>query len=186
MNISPEEAAQALREIDASRLAIRSAFRARRGHFYLWLWGAIWVAFSLLNWHETQKGFVISAWLSIAGVGASFLIAFLQGRQIRSRIDKRYLAVCITIFAFGYLALPIALGPPHTPKMGYALGMLVWMQVYVVSGIWFDNYLLWVGIAVTALILACLLFFPGFFWGCTLLAALALVCTGSYVRYFWR
>ncbi len=186
MNISPEEATQALRDIEASRVAMRSAFRSHRGHLYLWLWGSIWVAVSLLCWNGTPLGWRISGWLSLAGVAASFVIGTLQGRQVRSRIDKRFIAVCIAILVFGYVALPIALGPPHSYKAAYALGMLVWMQIYVVGGIWFDNYLLWVGIAVTVLVLASLLFLPGAFWACTLLAALVLVGTGSYVRYFWR
>ena len=37
MNISPDEAAKALNEIEASRAAMRQAIRAHRGHLYLWL-----------------------------------------------------------------------------------------------------------------------------------------------------
>jgi hypothetical protein len=95
-------------------------------------------------------------------------------------------AVCISILLFGFVAWPIVLGPPHGYKSGFGLGTLVWMQIYIVAGIWFDNYLLWVGIAATALILAGLVFLPGLFWACTLLAGAVLVGTGFYVRYGWR
>ena len=60
------------------------------------------------------------------------------------------------------------------------------MQLYIVGGIWFDNYLLWVGLAVTALILAGFLLMPGFFWGSTILCGAVLVASGFHVRYFWR
>ena len=48
MNISPEEAARALGDIEASRAAMRTAIRTLRGHYQLWLWGGIWVVMALL------------------------------------------------------------------------------------------------------------------------------------------
>jgi hypothetical protein len=165
---------------------MRATIQAYRGHLYLWLWGLIWIAISLLNWTEGTRYQAASGWLSAAGCVASFLIGIIQGRQVRSRVNKRFVAVCISILLFGFVAWPIVLGPPHGYKSGFGLGTLVWMQIYIVAGIWFDNYLLWVGIAATALILAGLVFLPGLFWACTLLAGAVLVGTGFYVRYGWR
>ena len=47
MNPSKEEAAAALAAISQSQAALRSAFRAHRGHYYLWLWGLVWIAMAL-------------------------------------------------------------------------------------------------------------------------------------------
>lgn len=186
MEISPEEATRALQEVEASRSAMRSAIQAHRGHLYLWLWGLIWIATSLLNWSRSNLCENASGWLSLGGCAASFLIGFIQSRQIRSRVNGRFVAVCVTILLFGFVAWPIVLGPPHNYHSAFGLGTLVWMQVYIVAGIWFDNYLLWLGIAATAIILAGLVFLPGLFWCCTLLAGTLLVGTGFYVRYGWR
>jgi hypothetical protein len=60
------------------------------------------------------------------------------------------------------------------------------MQLYVVSGIWFDNYLLWVGIIITALTVATILFLPALFWASTALCGATLVASGFYVRSSWR
>ena len=185
MNITPEEAAEALREIESSRLAMRSAIQSHRGHYYLWLWGFIWILTSIVCWYDPTRFWPATA-LSGAGIVASFIIASLQGSRVRSRIDKRFVWVCVATLVFGYGAWPIVLGPPHSYKSAFGFGIVIWMQLYVIGGIWFDNYLLWVGIAVTALTLAALLFFPGLFWGFTLLCGVTLVATGYYIRYFWR
>ena len=139
MNISPEEAARSLREIEASRSAMRSLVRTHRGHYYLWLWGSIWVALSLLNWANAPRFWALSNWISGAGVVATLAIILFQRRQVRSRIDRRFLAVCAVLLAFGYGVWPVFLGGPHTYKTAFGYGTLIWMQIYVVAGIWFDN-----------------------------------------------
>lgn len=185
MNISPEEAAQALREIEASRAAMRAAIRSHRGHFYLWLWGFIWIAIAALGWIESTQFWITSA-LSLVGIVATFAIAFIHGSHVRTKIDRRFLAVCIALILFGYIAFPAVLGAPHSYKSGFALSILVVMQLYVVSGIWFDNYLLWVGIIITALTVATILFLPALFWASTALCGATLVASGFYVRSSWR
>jgi hypothetical protein len=186
MNITPEEAARSLQEVEASRRAMRSVVRAHRGHLYLWLWGLVWIICSILNWANPGRFWITSNWVAGAGVVATIIIGFVQSSQVRSKVDKRFLAVCFTILAFGYVAWPTFLGAPHTSKSAFGYGTLLWMQVYVVAGIWFDNYWLWIGVAVTALILAVYIFFPEFFWAGTLLCGVTMVATGFYVRLFWR
>lgn len=186
VNVTPEEAAKALREVEASRVLMRSAIQAHRGHLYLWLWGSLWIITSILNWGDTTAHAALSSGLMVAGIVGSVLIGVFQGGQVRSPVNTRFVAVCVTILLFGFVAWPIVLGPPHSYRTGFGLGTLVWMQIYIVAGLWFDNYLLWLGIAATAIILAGLVLLPGLFWGCTLLAGAVLVGTGFYVRHGWK
>jgi len=186
MNVTPEEAERSLRDIEASRLAMRSLVRANRGHLYLWLWGAIWILISLLNWAGVDRRGALSNGLAAAGIVASFAIAFLQRSRVRSPVNLRFVGVCIAMLAFSYGVWPAFLGFPHSAKAAFGYGTLVWLQLYVVAGIWFDNYLLWLGIALTALILAGFLFLPAAFWMLTILGGVLLVGTGFYVRLFWR
>jgi hypothetical protein len=185
MNISPEEAAQALQEIEASRAAMRQAVRAHRGHYFLWIWGAVWSAVSVVSWMGSTSAWTANL-ISLAGAALTVVTGFLQGRQIRSRIDKRFIAVCLTLLLFGYGVWPVLFGGFHSYKEAFGFSTLLWMQVYIVGGIWFDNYWLWVGIATTVLILAGFTFFPALFWPLTLLAGLMMIASGFYVRYFWR
>jgi hypothetical protein len=186
MNISPEEAEKALLEIEASRVAMRGAIRSHRGHLFLWLWGFVWMAMSALYWIDGHRFLWEIVAFAAAGIVGSFVIGIVQDRQIRSRFDRRFAAVCATLLVFGYGVWPVLFGGFASHKAAFGYFSLLWMQLYIVAGIWFDIYLLWVGLAVTALIVAGFLLAPGFFWAFTLLCGAVLVGSGFYVRYFWR
>jgi hypothetical protein len=69
----------------------------------------------------------------------------------------------------------------------YAYCCLVAMLTYVIAGLWTDTYLLWVGLAVAALVLTGLFLLPGIFWiWMAIFGGGTLVLTGFYVRHFWR
>ena len=191
MNISPDEAAKALQEIETSREAMRRAIRTHRGHVYLWIWGGAWVAMSLVNWAYDQGALRANFWISGAGLVATLLIGYVQGRQIRSKVDRRFIGVCATLLMFGYFVWPLLLGDLrsydfHSYKAAYAYFTVLWMQLYTVAGIWFANFWFWIGLAVTALTVATLLLLPALFWAVTLLLGLVLLGSGFYVRYGWR
>jgi hypothetical protein len=185
MNISPEEAARALQEIERSRLAMRATIRNHRGHLYLWIWGFVWITIAV---HDaigaTSASF--ANWLSVAGILATFVAGIAQSRQIRSPIDKRFLAVCAALLLFGYGVWPVLFGGFHSYRAAFGYSTLIWMQLYIVAGIWFDNYFLWLGLAVSGLILGGFIFFPAIFWVFMLLCGVTLIGTGTYVRFFWR
>jgi hypothetical protein len=185
VNISPEEAARALHEIEASRTAMRVTIRAHRGHLFLWIWGCVWIAIALHDGFAVPK-VSFANWVSAAGIVATVIVGFVQGGQIRSPINKRFIAVCVTLLLFGYGVWPVIFGGFHSYQAAFGYSTLIWMQLYIVAGIWFNNYWLWVGIAVSALILAGFIFFPAIFWVFMLLCGLTTVCTGIYVRFFWR
>jgi hypothetical protein len=188
-SISPGDAERALHSVEASRLAMRQTIRAHRGHFHLWLWGAIWIGMALTVYFCGANGERLLPVFALLGCAASTAIGIYQGRQIRSRIDKRFLAALGCLLAFGVL-WPLILGGSDGPDPSirlFAFFSLLVMQVYVLAGIWFDNYLLAFGLIVSALILTGLFVFPGFFW-----LWFAIFCggpvflSGFVVRYFWR
>ena len=71
MQLTSEEATRALAAIQTSREAMRSAVRAHRGHYHLWLWGVIWIAMALLAEFRGQGGIHLFPWLCAAGFGGS-------------------------------------------------------------------------------------------------------------------
>ncbi len=187
--ISPAEAARALREVEDSRAMMRRAIRAHRGHFYLWLWGAVWIAMALLVHFRGQRGFAFFPWLIFPAMILSFAFGAFQSRQIRAPIDKRFLGALASILAFGFL-WPVVLGgfghPPNDMRSFSFICLLV-MQVYVLAGIWFDNCLLLIGLLVSALILIGLFFFPQIFWiWFAVFCGGPIFLSGFLVRYGWR
>jgi hypothetical protein len=186
MQLSPEEAAQALAAIRASRESMRSAVRAHRGHYHLWLWGAIWIAMALLAEFRGQGGVHLFPWICAAGFGGSLVLGCIQGRQIRGPVDKRFLGVLIAVILFAVLG-PFVLRAQVNNQIVFAYAGLVAMLCYVIAGIWFDTYLLWLGLAITALILVGLFCFAAFFWWwIAIFGGGTLIITGFYIRYFWR
>ena len=183
MNISPEEASRSLQDIEASRAAMREAVRAHRGHLYLWIWGVVWIAISLQARLSSPSAWAANLY-SAAGVVATIIVGLVQGRQIRSTIDRRFIAVIASLLLFGYGVWPGFMGGFHSFQAAFGYGCLLWMQVYIVGGIWFDNYWLWVGLVVGAIILVGFLFLPAYFWACTMLCGFTFMGTGFYVLYF--
>src|SRR5579871_5496428 len=164
MQISPEEAAAALRDIESSRAAMRRAVRDHRGHIYLWIWGTVWVCLSLLEAFRVPHLPACTNAVAIAGLVVTVVFVIVQRRQVRTTFDKRFLGVCGALLGFGYLVWPTLLGQPRSFQAGFGYSILIWMQVYLVAGIWFDNYWLWIGIVMTVVILAAFLLFPAYFW----------------------
>lgn len=185
MNISAAEAAKALQEIESSRAMMRATIRAHRGHLFLWIWGLVWVVIALHDAVSTPRP-AFANWVSFAGLAATIVVGFIQGSQIRGKLDKRFLAVCATLLLFAYGVWPEMFGGFHSYQAAFGYSTLIWMQLYIVAGIWFSNYWLWVGLTVSATILAGFIFFPSVFWLAMLLCGMTLIVTGFYVRFLWR
>jgi hypothetical protein len=188
MHPSPnrDEAAALLAEVDSARAAMRHAIRAHRGHLHLWIWGAAWVAMPLTVHFGGSEAGRFFPWICLAAGTASVATGFTQGRQVRTPVNFRFLGVLAAVLGFAAL-FPFVLQASFDLRTSYAYACLVAMQTYVVAGLWTDTYLLWLGIAVTVLILIGLLLFPSVFW--LWMAAFGggpLIATGFYVRHCWR
>ena len=185
MNISPEEAAEALQQIKVSQIAMRRVIMSYRGHCYLWLWGVAWMAMAIVRMMDRPRFYITTNWITLVGVVASVAIGFSQSGKFRGKIDKRFIGVCATLLVFGYGVWPLFFSLFRTFDLAFAYQELLFMQLYIVGGIWFDNSLLWVGLAVAAVTLVGLLAFPAFFWIAMLLSGATLVASGSYIRNRW-
>lgn len=186
MQLTPEEAARALAAIQTSRDAMRSAVRAHRGHYHLWLWGVIWIGMAMLAEFRGLAGIRLFPWLCVAGVAGSMALGAIQGSQIRGPVDKRFLGVLAAVILFS-ACCPAVLHAAPSSQAFFAYGGLVAMLCYIIAGIWFDTYLVWLGLVMTVLILVGLFCFPAmFWWWIAVFGGGTLVVTGFYIRYFWR
>lgn len=183
---SPTEAAALLAQIESTRTTMRHAVRAHRGHFHLWIWGALWVAMPLTVQFGGEPAARFFPWMTAAGILVSIAVGIAQGRQIKARIEPRFLGMIGAIVLFAAL-FPLVLRARFDLRGIYAYTCLVVMQAYVVAGLWTDSYLFWLGLLITALILTGLFLFPGIFWlWMAVCGGGALLLTGFYVRHFWR
>jgi hypothetical protein len=75
-NLSQLHAAQLLDSINQSRTAMRAAIRAYSGHWYLWLWGVIWLGMALLGQFLGIAAMPFLYGLVLIGLAATALIGF--------------------------------------------------------------------------------------------------------------
>jgi len=177
---------RALAAIEASKAAMRSAVRASRGHAYLWLWGAIWIIMGLLAQFLGLTGIRWFPWVSLAGVIASLVIGMRQRTTFRLLIDRRFVGVLAATLGFGLGWVAVLGGAPSAKHLFAFIGLLV-AQAYVIAGLWFDTYLLKLGLVVAATVLLGLFVFPAYFWiWIAVFGGGTLVASGFYVRYWMR
>jgi hypothetical protein len=186
MQLTRQDAAEALDQIDDARAAMRRAIRDHHGHYHLWIWGAAWIAMPLLAYFRGDAASQYFGLIALPAGIASAIVGWRQSSQIRMPPNVRFLAVLAALVGFAAL-FPFVLRVQPEMKSLYAYICLVAMQGYVVAGVWTDSYLLWLGIAVAALILVGLFFFPAWFWlWMAVFGGGTLIATGFYVRHFWR
>ena len=114
--VSPEDADQALREIETSRAAMRRAIRAHRQSSSQQLGLSLdrdGACGPLLR----RTRYAVFPWFIVPGVLASNAIGFYQARQIRVPIDKRFLAALACLVVFGLL-WPAIFGVYQRPSDG--------------------------------------------------------------------
>lgn len=186
MTISRDEAAEALAAIQASQQAVRTLVRRHRGHAFLWIWGVVWILIAAIPLTLPLDYLNYSWGITAVAAVVSVFVGRSAKRHIRTRIDARFVKVLIALLLFAVL-WPCLLGwSLADPRIGFAYPALVTMMLYITAGIWFDTYLLRIGILNTTVLLLGFFAFPSLFWHAALLAGVGLVGTGFYIRNSWR
>ena len=187
MNISPEEAQEALAVIQ------RTTDKTRKGHgyngYYLMIWGAVWFAGFMVSQFLQSKpavvgwtwgGLVLVAWVTSAVLGIN------QGRYVRSPIGQQIGFFYLVLLAFAVLWF-ILLAPQHT-EQGVMFFVSLMMFGGVVVGILYRNLFTVLGsLFATALAIAGYYLLPDYFylWE-AILGGLAMLVSGLVLRLRWR
>ena len=146
---------------------------------------------SLLYWADASRFWILRVpiWISIGGVVATSGFALVQRRQVRSSVDKRFLAVCAILLAFGYGVWPVCLGSFQSYKSGFGYSTPSFeMQISPwspESGSTTTGF----GSASAMTVLDPRRIPAGSgagFWAGPLLGGITLVGTGFYIRRFWK
>lgn len=188
--LSPQEARQALADIDAishqTRLAVQSSVVSN----ILMLWGLLWVAiFTSSYLFPPQGGRVALVLNSLGFLGTAILVA-RQNRQPHTEAERRFrmqlTTLWVVLLAYGIL-LPMLLVPSWTARLAMMLSII--MSGYVLQGIWLrDRVFVFLGLFITLVVLACHRWLDSrhFMLGLGILGGGALFTGGLVIRLRWK
>jgi hypothetical protein len=161
MTVSPSEATEALRAIDAAQTRSARAYGYHSAAPHFFLWGPIWMIEYGGYYFDPRFGSVLSL-LSIAGIAGSFWITRRAQGVPKPGFAWRYAATAIAIGAFA--SAYFAVFRPHSAlEVGTFFPILVGFA-YLLMGVWMRALRMAVlGAALIALTLAGYFWFPALF-----------------------
>lgn len=184
---SPDEARQALAEIDAVTRQMRRAIHQGLTARILLLWGVLWTLIFTLGVLFPRAGDRIAWPLNLLGFLVTGLLVARQDRQVRGECTRGLLKqlsfAWIAIIGFAIL-LPILLQVPGWPTRLAMLTSIV-MLGYIIQGIWLkDLVFVLLGLFITGAVLACHAWLkpPYFLLGLGLLGGGALLLGGLAIH----
>jgi hypothetical protein len=184
MDVSSQEAQEALRLVENTQIQWRKAIGASYAGSLLLLWGGIWIiAYATMYFSPQIGGYVFTA-LDVLGIVGTVLIARrwpLKGPEAKAmalRMTALWLLLCL------YALLWIILLRPATSNQIGAFLCTTGMFGYVVIGLWFRSpFMIVLGLAVTVLTVAGFYLVPHHFYlWIALTGGGTLMGTGLYIR----
>jgi len=186
MNITPEEAKQALSDIENVTKNTRRAF-AHSGwpHAFI-IWGFVWffgfmasqfIRTTLLGW--------IWIILDAIGVVAMIIVGRRMGRRVRTDYGKKLNYFWGALMLYAVLWIWIAW--PMPPDNMALLISTIALFGYIVMGIWLNSSIVWLGLGLTVLSIIGYLLVPDYFalWMSVLVGGL-LIGSGFFMLRLWR
>ena len=152
MNLTPSEAADALRDIDQSATHSRQLKGYRHAAPYFFMWGLIWIIGYTATGISPSNGWL---WLPLAlgGMIGSFVIGRIQSRQQANRISPVRTGLTWVV-AIAFYVATLAVLQPHDANQFSAFPALLMSAVYAVIGIWYLPRWLILGACIFAATLA--------------------------------
>ncbi|MCK5557648.1 MAG: hypothetical protein KAJ01_04685 [Candidatus Hydrogenedentes bacterium] len=203
MNVSRDEARETLSQIEDVRQRTKKMVAYAGGDICFIVWGVIWFV-GFLSTHFL--GYSRIMWSGIA-IGSIWFVLVATGIIISIIVEKRRAAVKSTIgkrigvfwwLLYAYVYLWIGLLFPFIEVQGRAESVMFWnhfgaiaatipMFAYVVMGLWLEHFMVWLGLAVTALtILGLFLLQPYFYIWMAVVGGGTLAGTGLFIRNRWK
>ncbi len=188
--LSPEEARQALEDIDSISRQTRLAVQSSVVSSILMLWGALWVVIFTAGYLNFPHGDRIAWILNGLGIVSTAILVARQNRQIHSeagRTIRLQLGALWAVLLVYAILLPFLLVPSWTARLALMLSIV--MLGYVLQGIWIrDRVFVFLGCFITLVILACHAWLDPrhFLLGLGLLGGGALFAGGLVIRWRWK
>jgi len=181
MPLSPNEAADALRDISSTERRSFSAYGYKSAATFLILWGLLWmVGYGGTDLWPAQSG---NLWLAVVVVGSviSTILGMRAKPKAGRRVDWRIFATWVSALGFISSMLTVV-GKVDDAQVG-ALIPLFFAWIYVVMGVWMGWRFALAGVALATLTLGGFFFLHQHFllW-MAFVGGSTLVATGLWLR----
>jgi hypothetical protein len=188
--LSPEEARQALKDVDSISRQTRLAVQSSVVSSILMLWGTLWVVIFTSGYLNFPHGDRIAWTLNGIGFVSTAILVARQNRQIRTEADRTFrlqLGALWAVLLVYALVLPFLLVPSWTARLALMLSII--MLGYVLQGVWIrDRVFVFLGFFITLVILVCHAWLNPrhFLLGLGILGGGALFTGGLIIRLRWK
>jgi hypothetical protein len=189
MNISPNEAEEALAAIQKVTQKTRHSIASSGATIFLIITGAIWLVGFLAN-QFLSGAVVVYIWVGVSVLGSalSVLLGARTGSRVRGPSTSAY-AQRIGIFWLLLICYAIATIAIARPADGKQLTMLIILFIMVgqlAMGLLFSFSSTWWALPITALALAGYFLLPNFFYlWMAILVGGGMIVLGLYIRARW-
>jgi hypothetical protein len=194
MNVTNEDAAQSLAQVEEVMAKTRQSLVSAYAGSFLVLWGFIWVVSYLGTQFVPMRANEIWGITDTLGIiGTVFIIRrqYGQGPARRNSSDKQVFLRTVLLWplVFAYAGVWFSIVKPSGGIEINAFLVTVIMFAYVVLGLWIDSWLMSIlGIVVTCFTLVGFHLIPAEYY-CLYMAVAAggsLLGTGLYMKLRWR
>ncbi len=189
MNVSPDEAEEALAAIQKMTQRTRHSIASSGAHVFLIITGIIWLVGSLAT-QFLSGAIVVYIWIgmSLLGSALSVLLGARRGRRVRGPSAATYAkrAGVFWLFLVFFCIATIAVARPVDGKQVTMFVILFIMLGQLAMGLLLSFSSTWWSVPITALALAGYFLLPDFFylWMGTLVGG-GMIILGLYIRRRW-
>ncbi len=177
MSLSPNEAAQSLREATVIQKRSAEVYGYSLCAPYFFIWGLVWVA----GYAGQALAPARTGWIWPGSVLAGILATVVAGKMQKMRPHWRVGAAFGLIFAFSCALFAVI--PPRNDLQAGAYWPLLFAALYAGVGLWFGTRYMIVGAILAAAALGGYFFLPGiFFLWMALVGGGSLILTGFWLR----
>ncbi|HTB62416.1 MAG TPA: hypothetical protein VK737_02410 [Opitutales bacterium] len=196
---SRDEAHAALAEVNHVLATTRLAIAQGPTASILILWGVIWLIADVATQFDLQTVHWLWPMLDIVGMLATWWLTTRHRVHVRQPGMWRLGVFWVVLFLYAGLWLCLLL-PGDLPfnsnlwgngELAFrhitAFAHTVPMFAYIVIGLWFGRFLIWLGVLVTVLIVAGLWLVPGYYYlWLGLTGGGSLIVAGLFIKKFWK
>lgn len=189
MNISPNEAEEALAAIQKVTKKTRQSFASSGAYIFLIITGIIWLV-GFLSTQFLAGEITVYIWIgmSVAGSALSVLLGTRMGKRVRGQSTSTYAkrAGIFWLMLVFYCIAAIAIAHPTDGKQMTMFIILFIMIGQLSMGLLFSFSSTWWAVPITALALAGYFLFPGIFYlWMGILVGGGMILLGLYIHSRW-